>query len=179
MKRKNIFRVAIIVICILIGYFFIAKNKQSRLASENLTKMATPIAKTEVNKSFSFPIDGDLKKEEDKNLKFSIIEAQKVGVVATQGSPMMAKTGQSYLVIAIEMENNSSNPVQINTQNYIRLIGEEGKKYAPDFYNGLVEVPPISTKRDELGFVIAKDQKEFKILVGPVDGEKEEITLTL
>jgi len=137
----------------------------------NLAQKAKPFAETKIEKTFEFPI----KKNSKDKFNLKITTAGKIKMVATKNQPMVAKEGEEFLLVYLEIENNLETPVTVDSQNYFRLVSENDKKLAPDFYNGPIQVSPISTKKDQLGFVIKSEQKEFKLLVGEIEGDKETV----
>lgn len=174
MIKKIIFVLATIGL-VYFSYSWGSKKSFKKQIEKQAEKQTEPTAETEVNKEFEFPIEGEKEK-----LKFSITEAKKVKLISMQSKPIKAESGKEFLVLSIEIENNLAKKININSQNYLRLIGEGEKKYAPDFYNEMIEVPALSVKRDELGFIVPADQNHFKLLVGPIEKEgKEEIEINL
>lgn len=143
------------------------RTKTKLLKTEDSVSVSSQV---EIKRSFEFPIQNAGKKV---SLKFSLNSAQLTNTVANQGKPVKSNPDQQFLIIFLELQNNSQYSVQINSQDFIRLIGEEDKKFAPDLYNGQIEVSPISVKKDEIGFMIPVNQKQFKFQVGEIDKEKE------
>ncbi len=107
----------------------------------------------------------------------TIASAKKVKLISSKGQIIKSNPGEEFLILSIEAQNNYSNPLNFDAQNLIRLIKDQDKKYAPDFYNGAVEIPAISTKKDEVGFVVKESEKNFKIQVGLLDKEKTELEI--
>lgn len=160
---------------ILAGVLFSSKllNYFCPKPKEELALKAKPSATTPIGQSFEFPV----KKYSKDKFKFNLVKAEKVKLVTTKNQPITAKEGEEFLLVYLEVENNLGTPVTIDSQNYFRLVGEEEKKLAPDFYNGPIQIAPISTKKDQIGFVVNQNQKDFKIQVGEPEGEKETIEL--
>lgn len=178
--KKGLFLLAIVVCFVALGFYFgqrqSAPSTSPAVTQEEIARLAKPIVETEVKRKFEFPI-GEAK-DEGATFKLTLVDAKKVKLVATRGEPVQTRAGEEFLIIAIEIENSSGYPLKVDSQGYIRLLGDEEKKYAPDFYNGPIEIPADSVKRDELGFVVSADKNQFKLIIGPVDGEeKEEIEI--
>ena len=163
--RKIIFFLALIVVIGFLGFFL--GRRGSSPQSEIIEDLASPQATVEIGQEASFPIQDT--EDEEADFKFIITEAKKVKLVATQGEPIKADPGKIFLVLSLEIDNDNPFDLSVTSKNYFRLVGEEDKKYAPDFYNDVVEVPADSVKKDELGFVVSDDQKNFKLLLGPIN----------
>jgi len=160
---------------ILLGVLFSGRLKKtlcSQPKTANITANAKPLSQTTIDKSFDFLI----KKGGKDNFSIKIDKATIVKLVTNKGKPLMAKEGQAYLLLYLLIDNNLQSSLNLNSQNYFRLLVDD-KKYAPDLYNTGVQIAPISTKSDQLGFVVKEDQKEFKLQVGEIDGKKEVIDI--
>lgn len=177
-KQLRLFKFLTIVLSVLlvcVAIFSLTKNKKtsSQKNSLNLSEKAVPISETKVNKSFDFLI----KKGAKDKFSINIEKASLVKLVTSKGKPMVPKPGEVFLLLYLKLENNLTVGLNINSQNYFRLIDKEGKRYAPDFYNTSLQVLPISVKSDNLGFVIKEGEKNIQIQVGEVDGEKKTVEI--
>lgn len=177
-KQLRLFKFLTIVLSVLlvcVAIFSLTKNKKtsSQKNSLNLSEKAVPISETKVNKSFDFLI----KKGAKDKFSINIEKASLVKLVTSKGKPMVPKQGEIFLLLYLKLENNLTVGLNINSQNYFRLIDKEGKRYAPDFYNTSLQVLPISVKSDNLGFVIKEGEKNIQIQVGEVDGEKKTVEI--
>ena len=172
--KKVAIILAIVIGSVFLGYYF--GKRQNPQNVKEMEKLATPTATIQLDKGYEFPIEEA--PEEDASFKIIVTDAKKVKLVATQGEPMQAEVGKEFLVLSLEIENKNTFPFEVNSQHFFRLQGEEDKSYAPDLYNGLIEIPAVSTKKDKLAFIIPAEQKQFKLLVGPIiEEEKEEIEI--
>jgi len=168
--KKIILVLAVVIVIAFLGYSFGQRQASSEV--KKIEKLATPTFTTQLHNQFEFPIEEA--PIEEANFKISLTEAKKVKLIAMQGDPIQAEAGKEYLVLSFEIENKNNFPFEIDSQHYFRLQGEDNKKYAPDFYNGAIEVPAAATKKDELGFTVSAEQKQFKLLLGPITEEKKE-----
>lgn len=163
---------------LVIGGFYWGKSKNSISPSspsqKEIEELATPTLEQEIDKVFTFQASKD--EEEEVSFQFNLTKAKKVKLVTTQGEPIGAGVDKEFLVLSLEINNGTSSILNVNSQNYIRLVDGE-KKYAPDFYNGVIEVPALSVKKDEVAFVVPAEKKEFNLLIGPIDGEKEQFEI--
>ncbi len=89
-----------------------------------------------------------------------------------QGQRVAARNGKEFLVVNMEI----SNPYNVALYTYpvdtFRLLGVDGKKYAPTAHQGNVEVRPQSTKTSNVGFIVPQGTKKFKVEIGELTGEK-------
>lgn len=172
--KKIIFVLAIILVVGFLGYYF--GQRQASSGIKEVEKLATPTVTSQPNKEFEFPIEEA--PEEEAAFKIILTEVKKVELITMQNEPVQAEAGKEFLILSLEIENKNTYPFEVNTQHYFRLQGEEDKSYAPDFYNEAIEIPPVSTKKDELGFIIPAGQEQFKFLVGPItEEEREEVEI--
>ncbi len=161
-----------------IGYILGIKeknNSDTNLLSGNETNSENfaPTAETEINEAVVIPVKGV-----KTDLSFTLLKARKMKVIANQGNLIEAKEGQEFLIISIEIKNDNPTSIMLDSQNFIRLVGEDGKMYAPDFYNGQKEIPGSAVKVDDIGFLISDSQNQFKLQVGQIDSkEKSEINI--
>lgn len=180
-KRYKLFKFASIFLSIflviVLGLFFKKNQKpvsnKSSASSSALAEKAKPILEAKVEKSFDFPIS---KTTKDK-FTIKVDKVDVVKLVTTKGKAVLAKDGEAFLLIYLQIENNLTSGLTVNSQNYFRLVDENEKRFAPDFYNTSVQVAAISTKKDNVGFVVKDGQKDFKLQVGEIDGEKQVIDI--
>jgi hypothetical protein len=177
MKRKKIvLPVIVVTLSFAIGYFLGNRNANlsNKTQSSNKNQTDPVLAETEVNKSFDFPVFDDSGEENsDNKISLSIVVAKKVSYVTSQNETINAPSGKSILILSLEIQNTQPQTVQMSTQNLVRLV-IDGKNYPPDFYNDQIEVPPVAVKKDELGFVVPENQKQFTLSVGQVDDENKQ-----
>lgn len=171
MKKITPFLVVAIVAGFL-GFYFGSQQTAKDFSLAEQEKFL-PVAENQLDKNFDFKLN--LSPEEEINLKMVLVNAKKVKTVATNNQPLQANPGKEFLVLTLEYENSHSQALRVDSQSFFRLIRDE-KKHAADFYNGQIELPAISVKKDEIGFVV-EGEKSFKLQVGQVEGEKEEIEI--
>lgn len=171
--KKYVLLLAAIICLIALGFFLGNKviDKDALLLRET-EKLAKPIAEVEINKNFNLPI----KELEDKKDEFksTLISAKLLKLITHEGTPIKADSKEVFLIISIEYQNNSSYTVNVTSKDFIRLVDAEEKKYSPDFYNDPIEISPISVKKDEVGFSVPVEQKQFKLILGPILEEGKE-----
>lgn len=165
---KKFFPLLLIVVCFSFLGFYLGSRKTPRSApsTSNTAELVKPSAEVKLGQSFSFP-----------NLDMTLVSARKVSVVANQGKPVKAGPNEAFLVLTLEFNNQATYALRVNTQDFFRLQGEGDKKFAPDFYNNTIEVPAISVRKDEIGFRVAIDQNQFKLQVGEIKKEKQEVEI--
>lgn len=139
-------------------------NKKPKSSSINIAELAKPTATFTINAPFSYELTDP--KGGKIFLKYTLVDAKKVGMVTQQNQVVKLKSDEAVMILNLELQNDSTYPLKVNSQDFVRMIGEEDKKYAPDFYNGELDVAPISVKKDQLAFIIKKDTQNIKLLVG-------------
>ncbi len=106
------------------------------------------------------------------NFKVDVTGAYRADSILIQGSNVIARNGKDFLVINMELSNPYNLPLYNYPVDSFRLIGVDGKKYAPTAHQGNVEVRPQATKTSNVGFIVPKEIKKFKVEVGQLTGDK-------
>ena len=109
----------------------------------------------------------------DANLKVNLVNAEMANGLLVQGKRAKTREGKTFLIINMEVENTYAVPLYSFPVDLLRLVREDDKRIAPSVHQGTVEVRPISTKKSNVGFVVDPNDKDFKLEVGEVSGEKE------
>ena len=131
-----------------------------------------PTAK--INQSFSTQARTEDKiRVRDADLLVTINGADIDNSLLIQGKRARTREGKTFLIINMEVENEFQVPLYIFPVDLLRLVREDGKKIAPSVHQGTVEIRPISTKKSNVGFVIDPDEKNFKLEIGELSGEKQ------
>lgn len=172
--RKKIAFLLVIILVIIIGVVVHTGGTSRAVEAEKQTKKN----QTVINKSFDFT-GYDNRGLKRGKLKFTITTAEKATDVLVNNQTFQAKNGKLFLLLNLEYTNDSKEPQNIVPDNLVRLIynGDADKKFSADLHNNAVSVAAISTKTDRIGFVIPYDAKNFILLVGELDGKKEEVAL--
>ena len=184
-RRNKLIAVGILLLLLISGagykYF---RSRLNVLRPSTQSNSNQPTSKTSnlgemvLNRSYTFS-GKNAQGVTSGEVKFTITKVEKAKEVLVQGRPANAKGDKAFLVLNIEIENAAVVKAYITPVDLLRLIGDDGKKFAPDIHSDVVEVQPISTKITRVGFVIFEKQKDFKIQVGELNGEKEVIDVSL
>ncbi len=154
-------------------------NSANKSTSKEQSNTIKPPEKTlNLNKDFNFPIKND-KGEEAAKIKYTIESAELRQEILIKGQKASAIDGKVFLIINIKLSNESTQKFVINTRDYIRLSinGNDKELLAPDIHNDPVEVQAISTKETRVGFPINRTDKNLKLRVGEINGNKTTIDL--
>lgn len=171
-----------VFIVVLIGLVFVVSRifRQGEKTSSaiNNPQVKGAVATADINKEFTFPIK-DAKGQEISNLKYKIEKAELRDQIVVKGQKADAVSGKYFLVVNLKIGNDYNQTININTRNYIRLSlnGNKSELLAPDIHNDPVEIQAISTKNTRVGFPVNVTDKDFVLLVGEIEGNKEEIPL--
>lgn len=170
---------SLIIIALIYSFIF---NKSSSKAVEPKSISSTSNQKVTLNREFEFSIpaindQGQFIAKKEGKIKFIITEAELKDEIKVKGETRQAKEGQIYLILRIELQNDSPDRLAIISSKYVRLVGLENKKFSPDFHNAMVAVDPLSVRRDIVSFIVNKDSKNFNFQVGELEGEKQSIEI--
>lgn len=107
-----------------------------------------------LQKTVTFPAILDSGKY-DGEISLSVVSAERTNEVMVKNNPIRANKDRFFLIINLELKNESTQKVGVVSSDLVRLnVGKNGTKLAPDLHNKLVLVSPVSTKSDKVGFVV-------------------------
>jgi len=169
-----------IVITIIIGALFFFGRTSDNSSSDSRVQIADSIDKTDVNEVFTFPlIDGT--GEEVSRVEYKIETAELKNEILVKGKKASSVKGRTFLVLSIKVKNSYNRTIEVETRDYIRLSvnGNEEEWLAPDIHNDPVSVQADSTKVTRLAFPINETDRDLRLRIGEIRGEKKTISLNL
>lgn len=175
-SKKYLFVALILIILSIILGVRQFKSSSPRVSAQS--SLNNPGGKTvELNSEYNFPIKDGSGKEITK-ITYTIQNAQLQNEIVIQGQKATAITGRTFLILNLKIQNNSDSRIQMNARDYVRLsVNGTDEKLAADIHNDPVEVQPISTKYTRVGFPINKSDKDMKLQVGEIKGDKISVPL--
>lgn len=165
----------LLIVALGVSYF-----RDTSASTDGRLQLASPISRTEVDRTFTYTIkDGE--GNEISNYSFTIDNAELRDEIVVEGKKATSVAGRTFLVINLEIKNDYDKTIEIDTQDYFRLVmnGNEEMKLAPDIHNDPVEVQPISTKLTRIAYPVNDTDSGFKLYVGEINGDKETVELNL
>jgi hypothetical protein len=158
----------------------VSAPKGQVVSSSSQPVVDSPKASQNLNKDFDFAVKDD-KGAVIGSLKYTLQSADLSDEIVVQGQKVQALQGRVFLIVNLKIVSDNKQNIQMNTRNYVRLSmnGNDSELLAPDIHNDPVEIQAISTKITRIGFAINTSDKNFKLIVGEVDGPKTTIPLTL
>ena len=173
-KRKKIVG-ALVFIVVVVGLVFLFKAIAEKVSSGPATtesRIDIPEAKKTklINQEFTFPLKNE-KGEEVGVVRYFIEQAELRDEILVKG--------RTFLIINLKLANEFDRSIDINTKDYLRLSvnNNELEWLAPDIHNDPVNVQAISTKFTRVGFPINDTDKNIKLRIGEVKGEKTVIDI--
>lgn len=150
------------------------QNIQGASSQNNFQSVPDAQATTLIDREFGFPIKNQ-KGEEISKLQYKVENAELRDKIVIKSQNATAATGRIFLVINIKLKNDSDKSIEINTKDYLRLSvnNNDAEWLAADVHNDPVLVQPISTKYTRLAFPINTSDKDFKLRIGEISGEKQ------
>lgn len=184
-RKKKLLRIyaGIAVILVLVGTFFLGRVSKGSSTTPSYAD-SRPLgpsvsAQQSISRDFSFPLL-DEKGVKVSTIKYRITTADLEDSIIVNGQKATAVKGRTFLVINLEITNNHTQGIQINSKDYIRLqVNGAGDWIAPDIHNDPVTVQAISTKITRLGFPVNDTDKDLTLQVGEITGTKQFIKLNL
>ncbi len=172
-RRKKLIIIIVLIILVLVAFRFLLARRYSP---------STPkpkVVAVSVDKSFDFPALNNQGKPAGSKIKLKIAQVEKTNQVIVKDQTFTAKNNKLFLIVNLEMKNDATTPLNLLPGDLIRLTynNDDNNKYAPDLHNNLVLVSAISTKLDRVGFVIPDNARNFKLLIGELEGKKESVAV--
>lgn len=113
----------------------------------------------------------------DSKITFSLISAEKTNQIYIKNKPVRTTPENAFLVLSLELKNDTSQRVWFYSSDFVRLVTNDGKKFEADFKNPRFEIAPLSTKKDKLAYLVNGKENNFQIQIGEIAGEKETVSL--
>jgi hypothetical protein len=175
-KKKPIL-LLISVLVVLIAVFLLLRGGGG---TETFTgSITSPQKQVTVGKTFQFAGLTQDGRQTTGFLDLTLTSVETTKQILIQGKPATAKGGKIFLIINLEIDNPHNQKLFISPVDLIRLVAQDGKKFAPDVHNNQVSVEPISVKKTRVGFVIDEETSGWKLQIGEVEGAKETIDLPI
>lgn len=181
-NMKTVYRVSVILALIAL-VALLPKMLQLRVGSSESGSGVVAGTQTDnaiaINKAYTFNARNNQGGVIDKKpMKLSVTSAEVNKNILIKGQPANARSGKSFLIFNVDIDNSFSDKLYMPVNDLVRL--QEGDKLrAPDVHNSLVLVDPISTKTTRIGFLVDDGAKNFILKIGEVNGEKQTIELAL
>ena len=166
----------LIIIAVLVFFPGISQNSAVKKVAGSQTDF-TAEKQITIGSRFEVPIRKEDGTETPDKLIMNLTTAESSKRILIQGKPATSRDGKTFILINFEVENSTSNQLTVRPVDFIRLTDNGGRTFAPDVHNNDVAVEPISIKKTRVGFVVDENQREFKFLVGEINGPKKEIVV--
>lgn len=185
LKRLNSSKARIYIMAaiglIAVAFFFYKFNpltSKTTQTTDNKTTIREAKATLPLNKEFKFPLKND-KGDVVGEIKYVIENAELRDQIIIKGRKASAVQGRIFLVLNLKVVNDSNKTISMNTKDYARLSinGNENELLAPSIHNDPVVIDAISTKPTRIGFAVSEDDKDLKIKIGEIQGEKTTIDI--
>ncbi len=177
-KKHPKISLAVLVVVLILGFgaFNIAKpNKTVSNGISSITSNVNSLANVNVNKRFEIPIKNKDGSQTGEKLGITITNIEKTREILIKNNPAKTKNGKIFLVLNIEIQNDTKKQLTVRPVDMVRLIGDDGRSYAPDVHNNEVTAEPVSLRKTKVGYVVDENKNNFKLFVGEVRGQQEEI----
>lgn len=139
----------------------------TKTTNDGRVELRKPIATESIKKGFSFPLKDNGK--QISTIKMLVQNVELRDQIIIQGKVANTTVGKNVLIVNLELTNNFTKPVQINSRNYFRLMkNNDGKLYDPKIHNDPIDVQPVSTTDTRIGFTVADTDHDFVLRVGDV-----------
>jgi hypothetical protein len=138
-------------------------------------KPSISLPKKEINRELSI----ELKGREKIKINYLIESAELTGEIFVRGEKVKASSEKAFLLFNLKIVNSGKQGIQINSRDFVRLSSVKSEEWlAPEIHNDPVEVQAISTKFTRIGFPVSRLEKQFKVRLGEINGQKAEFGLS-
>ena len=175
-KKATVF--AVIVLVAGLGFFQMARINMDRSSAQaEVAGNSTSVSQGQVNinRKFDVAIKSSDGKPTGEDLHVTITSVEKAESILIQNKPARTKNGKIFLLINMEIRNDTKKELNVKPVDMVRLVDSEGKTYAADVYNTDVTAEAVSIRKTRVGYVVDNSQKTFKLLIGEVREEQEPI----
>lgn len=151
----------------------------SRSVSSNDKAVLKDALKTlPLNREFKFPLK-DEKNETVGEIKYTIENVELRDEIIIKGKKAYAVKGRVFLILNLKITNDSSKTISMNTKDYARLFinNNENEPLSPSIHNDPVVVDAISVKPTRIGFAISESDKNIKLKIGEIKGDKTTVDI--
>lgn len=159
-----------LILILVLGFFFF---KKTQIPSE---KQFKPFEKTvSLDRKWDFKASDKTGNLLETMVTFSLLSAQKTNQIYVKNKPLRTTNDKAFLVLNIELKNETDKRVYFYSSDLVRLLNSENKKFEADFKNQRLEIAPFSTKKDKLAFLIGAQENDFQIQIGEIVGKNETV----
>lgn len=170
-------RFTLITVLVLFLTMFALNKLRQKVASLS-TLPPTKVSAIDVNREFEFALKDKKGQETETKLKYIVTKVELTPTIIIKGQKADAIPGRLFLIVSLKLENPTSTALSIKTRDFIRLLPQDTQdRLAPDIHNDPTEVQPISTKLTRVGFPVDARVNIFKLIIGEIDGEKQEVDI--
>lgn len=179
LKAYIIIGVVLIVALLLFIKFNPFTSGPSKPTSNNdKTALKEALKTLPLNREFKFPLK-DEKNETVGEIKYTIENVELRDEIIIKGKKAYAVKGRAFLILNLKITNDSSKTISMNTKDYARLFvnNNENEPLSPSIHNDPVVIDAISVKPTRIGFAISENDKNIKLKIGEIKGEKTTVDI--
>jgi len=169
--------VLLVFLALLVGRQFSPGSSLGSIGGDDRLDPPKAIASQELKTKFDFPIR-DNENVEVAKVSYEIERASLQNSFIYQGKLAKSVRGRTFLIFDLKITNPYEKGIEINTIDYIRISRNNSDELlAPEIHNDPVQIQANSTKYTRIGVPINESDKDIKIFVGELKGNKEEVKL--
>jgi len=181
-KQKPKISIAVIIV-VLISVVLVTglsgKSNNSVVSGITSNTDYSPDKIATVNKTIEIPIREQDGEDTGQKLKITFSTIDKAKRILIKGQGATAREGKVFLILNMEIENDSTNQLTVRPVDFIRLIESDDRSFAPDVHNDDVEVEAISIKKTRVGYVVNEEVSIFSFAIGEISGDKDLIEVQI
>lgn len=176
-NKRPLFLIAVILV-ILVA-IFVGRNltTSTTVLGDNKVQLKDAKSQKEINHELQVPIKNS-KGEEVTKIKYQIQNAEIRDEILVKGKRATAVSGRVFLILNIKLINDYNRAIEVNTKDFIRLsVGDSKELFAASIHNDPLTLQPLSVQNSRIGFAINESEKNIKLSIGEIAGEKTTLDL--
>lgn len=148
-------------------------STKSHGVKKDLAVVISPPPPKEINQEIAISLP-----KSKLSIKYVVVSAELQDEILVKNEKVKASLGRTFLIFTLKIVNDSPQGIQVNSRDFLRITTDGGHEWlAPDIHNDPVEVQALSTKYTRVGLPVNKTDKQFKIRLGEISGEKTEFEI--
>jgi hypothetical protein len=166
-----------LLLILFLGQKFFPKATQPLSANSNTPQLKDAKTTRDINHELIIPIKNS-KGEVVTEVKYNVQNVELRDEILVKGRRATAISGRDFLVLNLKIVNSFNKPIEINTKDFVRLsVGDNPELFAPSIHNDPLTLQAISTQNSRVGFAVNEGDKNLKLHIGEINGEKRIIDL--
>lgn len=179
-RKKILIFLTVVIVAVGLGFLLnvsLKNNKVSSSSTVGSNQLKDAQSTQNINHELLIPIKNS-KDEKVTEVKYIVLNAEKRDEIVVKGRRATTVNGRDFLIINLKLVNSFNKQIEINTKDFVRLtFNDSTESYAPSIHNDPLTLQAISTQNGRVGFYISESDKNLKLHIGEINGDKKTVDL--